>query len=124
PADLEDLADGPLLTGNADEVPDDVVDRDRLRARRRPARHDHRREVLHQLPGQLPRDATPADDDAGAQDRDRNAAFAEQSLDLTARAQAGRDAGLFGAEPTEEHDLPDAGLGRRLAEGPGSAGVA
>ena len=117
-ADLEHAAQCPGFVGHADQIPDHVVDGDRLRPGRDPSRHHHRRQVLDQLPGQLPGDSSAPHDDPRPQHRDRNAGRTEQALDLPPRAQVSGQLGALGSQPAEVDDLVHAGRRGRLPERP------
>jgi len=69
------------------QIGDQVVDRDRLRGHRDPARHHEQRQVLDERADQLERQAARADHDRRAQLDHGHARFAQQPPDLDAAAQ-------------------------------------
>ena len=80
--------------------------------------------MIDELPHDLPRDAAVADDDRGAEHRDRRATAAQQRLDPAPRPQVGREGFVVRAEPAEVDDLAHAGHRGRPTEGPGRLLVA
>ena len=124
PADLEHPAEGGGLVDDAAEIADHVLDPDGLGLRRDPPWHDHRRQVLDQLAGQLPRRSAGTDDDSSAQHRHRHSGLAEKPLDLASRAQVRGELVVIAPEPPEVDDLAYAGFRGDPPEGAGGVGVA
>ncbi len=124
PADLEHPPKGGGFVDDAAEVVDHVVDPDGLGLGRDPPWNDHRRQVLDQLTGQLPRCSAGSNDDAGAQHRHWHPTFAEKVLDLASRAQVRGESVVLASEPAEIDDLACAGLRGCPSEGAGGVGVA
>ena len=113
-ADVEALAEEVLAAARPREVGDDVVERDRLRRRRDPARADHGGQPVDEREDRLERRAPGADDHRRAQRRHRHAAGRERATRLDAAAQMRREVGRVVAEAAEVDDLPEARR-RRLA---------
>ena len=81
------------------------------------------RQVVDQLPGDLPGDAAVPDHHRRAQHRDRHAGLAEQPLHRAPGTQVRRQPLVVGAQAAEVDDPLDAGLGGRRAERPGGRRV-
>ena len=86
-ADLEDLSESLRQIQHTDQIADDVGRCDGLGPGVHPPRGDHGRQVVDELPGDLPRDTAVADDDRRPQHGDRHAAKGQQLLDVAAGAQ-------------------------------------
>ena len=94
-----------LVSADAGEVADDVVERDRLRGRRDPARRDHRRQPVDEGDDGLEGCAPLADDHRGAQRRDRGRSGSQALAGLAPAAEVRRGGGAVVAEPAEVDDL-------------------
>ena len=114
PARVVALAVRGFVAADARQVAGDVVERDRLRRRRDPARRHHDRQPLDQAEDRLEGGAPLADDHGRTQGRHRDARGGEPLSGLAAAAQVRRRVGVVGAEPAEVDDLPHACV-RRLA---------
>ena len=107
PADVEALAEDVVAAADGREVGDDVVDRDRLRRRRDPARADHRRQAVDEREDRLERRAPGTDDHGGAQRRHRHGARGQREPGLDAAAQMRREIGRVVTEPAQVDELAE-----------------
>lgn len=126
-ADVEGAADLGRHGGAADEVAQDVADRDGLDARADPAGGDHDGEAFGQVAQHFEGGRAGTDDDGGAQDGGRHPGAEEDLADLGAGAQvrgevAYRDPGR--GEPAEVDDAADAGRTGLFREDAGGGAVA
>ena len=115
-ADLVDGASGRFRVQRLQQVGEQIVDPDRLRRHRDPARRDEDREVLHERADHLEREAAGADHDRRAQLDHRNARVAQQATDLEPAAQVRRELLALVRETAEVDDPPHARGARRRAE--------
>ncbi len=117
----------------ADQVAQHVPDRDRLDARRHPARGDHDpargdhdRQPLREVAQHLERRRTRTEDDRRAQDRRRHPRGEKDVTDLGPRTQVRRQLALGHpgrGQPAQVHDAPHAGGPRPLTEDTGRRAV-
>ena len=115
PADVVDAARRLGQRGDADQVLDQVGQRDRRRLRLHPARRHHHRQVVDEVADHLVGGGAGADDDAGAQFGHRNGPGAQRVAGLLARDQV-LGLGRGRHESAEIDDAPNAASGGRTRE--------
>lgn len=98
------------------EVCDDVVERDRLRRRRDPARADHRGQPVDERDDRLERRAPTPDHHARSQCGHGNASPAQALPRLASTAQVVRQLGQVVPQPAQVHDLSKPGALRRAGD--------
>ena len=95
---------------DADQVLDQVRERDRRRLRLHPARRHHHRQVVDEVADHLVGGGARTDDDAGAQLGDRHRARAQRVAGLLARDEV-LGLGVGRHQPAEIDDAADAARG-------------
>ena len=116
PADFERaaLAVGQLKCGG--KIGEQVIDADRLRQCRDPARADHDRQSLDERADQLERQAAGPDHDGRAKFHDGDSAFAQHLPGLDPALEMLAERLVARGEAAEVHDSPNPGPPRRVAK--------
>jgi hypothetical protein len=123
PTDLEDASFGLLGLKDPDEIANDIRQRNRLRAGRRPLRHHHRWKMGDELPGDFPGNAAVPDDDSGPEHGDRDTTARQQVLNLSPGLQMRGQVRIVAAQAAEiDHPL-ETRIRCRPSECEGSLGV-